>query len=200
MLHCRFWPGASHYGRQPHRQMSKCVKKCPPCVALQVLRLEPHIVVSNHTGVPLQLLQCRPMLAAGAIAAGAGKSPLPGAMLCALRAAAGRPPCCVMLCLLGALSKADGAGRFRCLSNIPLQHLRSQLPLQARVGHSSGWGPSCPRAEPASASPASGAWATCRWRGEVRPPAAALWQVAPAKLNGSPALCACFRTLRRRLP
>lgn len=31
---------------------------------LQVLRLEPHIVVSNNTGVPLQLLQCRPVLAA----------------------------------------------------------------------------------------------------------------------------------------
>ncbi len=26
-----------------------------------VLRLEPHIIVSNRTGVPLQLLQCRPV-------------------------------------------------------------------------------------------------------------------------------------------
>ena len=42
---------------------------CVLCV-LQVLRLEPHMVVSNRTSVPLQLLQCRPVLAAEGIAAG----------------------------------------------------------------------------------------------------------------------------------
>ncbi len=35
---------------------------------LQVLRLEPHMVVSNRTSVPLQLLQCRPVLAAEGMA------------------------------------------------------------------------------------------------------------------------------------
>ena len=45
-----------------------------PCP--QVLRLEPHVVVSNRTEVPLQLLQCRPALVAGAgsLAAASGGS------------------------------------------------------------------------------------------------------------------------------
>lgn len=40
------------------------------CLVLQVLRLEPHIVVTNLTGAPLQLLQCRPTLAGGSNTAG----------------------------------------------------------------------------------------------------------------------------------
>ncbi|GAB4822340.1 hypothetical protein N2152v2_009386 [Parachlorella kessleri] len=45
----------------------------------QVLRLEPHMVVSNRTSVPLQLLQCRPVLAAEGMATAAPGGGRPGA-------------------------------------------------------------------------------------------------------------------------
>jgi hypothetical protein len=46
-----------------------------PMPLLQVLRLEPHVVVSNHTAVPLQLLQCRPMLAPEVLSSGKPTAP-----------------------------------------------------------------------------------------------------------------------------